>query len=215
MINIEFFTGSVLMSVIRRICVFLLFFTTSGLVFADNSKKTEPFYLFDITLPMTATNAGNLARSLEQQLAKGEKATAILRFHVPTSQENFGRGSSFGACFEIANLISGPGFADVRTICYFPQKVEGHAILIALACNEILIAPDAEIGLAGVDEPQLNDTIIHAYEEMGKRRSQVAPAIAEKMLNPQVELLQVETERGTHWITASVLEQFQPEETLL
>jgi len=203
----------------KLICWVTLVLLLRGIALSADVTKEESFFLFDVTLPIVQENAKNLVKKLEERITPKEtheqKITVIFRMSVPTGQENFGRGSSFGSSFEVANLISGPKFIGVKTAAYFPQSVKGHAILVALACDEILLAPDAEIGLAGVDEPQLNDTIFQAYREMAGRRSRVAPAIVRKMLDPKTELLQVESEHGLHWITTDELADFRARETLV
>ncbi|MDR1960290.1 MAG: hypothetical protein LBQ54_14850 [Planctomycetaceae bacterium] len=206
-------------SFLFRYCLSLLILPLAGICFAGDAVKPENAFLFDITLPVTPVNATYLMRAIEQRIltsgAENNKPLLIFRMNVQTGQENYGRGSSFGACFEVANLISGPSFTDIRTAAYFPQSAEGHALLIALACDEILLENNAEIGLAGVDEPQWNDTVFHAYKEIASRRSLIAPAILRKLLDPQAELLQVESEQGTHWLTAEELPGFRQKVTLL
>ena len=42
--------------------------------------------------------------------------------------------------------------AGVKTVAYIPQTIKGHGVLVALACEEIVMNPEAELGEAGVDE---------------------------------------------------------------
>ena len=172
----------------------------------------ERVLVFDVTLPITAGMANSLKRNIENAVNDlaatqnidpnadanaGPLATFVFRMTVPPDQENYGRGSMFASCYELATLISGPKLAEVKTTTFFPNAAQGHAILVALACDEIYMANDSQIGEAAVDEPQLTQTIRQAYREISERRSKVPYPVIDKMLDPTVELMQVETEKGT------------------
>ena len=176
--------------------------------------------VFDIILPITSGTANSLKRSIERTLVDraadaDQKATFLFRMTVPPDQENYGRGSQFAGCYELASLISGAKLADVKTVAFFPNSVQGHAILVGLACDEIYMATDAQIGEAAIDEPQLTPTIRQAYREISDRRAKVPHPVIEKMLDQSVELMQVETEHGIRLFEAKNLAELQAAETLL
>ncbi len=194
--------------------------------------------LFEISLPITGKSSHAIGRALErtalefnkpiktpQKPAKnGESengkepseptpSTVILKFNVGATQEEFGRGSSFGACYELASLISGEKFNGIRTVAFFPQSVKGHAILVALACDEIIAAKDAEIGEAAIDEASVSPTQRQAYHEISQRRRKIPLGLVDKLLDSNVELLQVETEKGTRLGTPAQIEELRKSET--
>ena len=190
----------------------------------------ERVLVFDVTLPITAGTANSLKRNIENAVNDlaatqnvdanananaGPLATFVFRMTVPPDQENYGRGSMFASCYELATLISGPKLAEVKTTAFFPNAAQGHAILVALACDEIYMAHDSQIGEAAVDEPQLTQTIRQAYREISERRSKVPYPVIDKMLDPAVELMQVETEKGTRLFDAKNLAELQAAETFL
>jgi len=180
--------------------------------------------LLDVSLPITGKSSHAVARTLEQvakDFAKTDRSndaettppTVIFQFKVGADQEAFGRGSSFGACYEIAGLIVGERFNGIRTVAYFPQSVKGHALLVALACNELIVAEDVEIGEAGIDERTLSPTQREAYHEISQRRRKIPPALVDKLLDSSVELLQVETEKGLRLTTPKLLDELRQTET--
>ena len=59
------------------------------------------------------------------------------------------------------------------TVAYLPNSVEGHAVLAAIACQEIIMAKDATLGAAGIDEKTLTPTMRSAYAEIAGRRRTV------------------------------------------
>ena len=186
---------------------------------AFSATAQEQVLVFDITLPITSGSANALKRNMESEItqlaADLGKATFIFRMIVPPDQENYGRGSRFAGCYELAGLISGPKLADVRTIAFFPNSVQGHAILVGLACDEIYLAGDSQIGEAAIDEPQLTPTIRQAYREISDRRTKVPWPVIGKMLDKSVELMQVETENGTRLFEAKNLAELREAETFL
>ncbi len=191
---------------------------------AGGPNAAQRVRVFDLALPITAGTANTLKRNIERALTEqaaaqgadaNRKLTFIFRMTVPPDQENYGRGSRFADCYELASLISGPKLAEVKTVAYFPNSVQGHAILIALACDEIYLAHDARIGEAAVDETQLTPTIRQAYREISDRRAKVPYPVIDKMLDPAVELVQVETEKGTRLFEAKSRAELQAAETFL
>ena len=203
-----------------------MFFSTIFLFVFLCPNLSAQAVLLDISLPITGKSSHAVARTLERvvrDFAKEEKPndadsppplpTVILQFRVGVGQEAFGRGSSFGACYEIADLIVGENFNGIRTVAYFPQSVKGHALLVALACDELIVAEDAEIGEAGVDEQSVSSTQRAAYREISQRRRKMPPPLVDKLLDSSVELLQVETEKGLRLATPPLLDELRQSET--
>ncbi|MDR2117713.1 MAG: hypothetical protein LBP87_15150 [Planctomycetaceae bacterium] len=156
------------------------------------------------------------SKTPESEISEQEiTPTIILRFKVDTDQEKFGRGSSFGACYELADLLVSEKFHGIRTVAYFPQSVQGHVLLVALACDERIAAESAEIGEAGIDETNISDTQRQAYYEISKRQHIFSPAVINKLLDKQTELLQVETEKGIRLISPQEVEELRRTETFV
>ncbi len=210
---------------------FFVFFTALLLLCAVPRGFCAEARLLDITLPITGKGGQAVIQALEQaaqdlELAREQQVaneadpdgfatvpTLILQFKVPPNQEEFGRGSSFGACYEIANLLTGEKFARFRTVAYFPQSIKGHALLVGLACQERAIAENADIGEATVDEEELSDTERSAYLEIARHRGALSLAVVEKMFDSGVELLEVETEAGLRLLKADEVETLRQRET--
>lgn len=166
--------------------------------------------LLDIELPLTARSAQAAITMLERLAPETE--TVFIQLNVRTDEEVFGRGSSFGVCYEFASLLTSERFAHVRFVAFLPQSIQGHAVLIALACNERIMAERAEIGAAGIDEPRITDTHRQAYREIAQRRG-IPVALADKLLDTHAVLLQVETERGLRFIAPDDVEGLRQTET--
>ena len=187
----------------RSVLAFILCTVFCAAVCADE-------VLLDVELPLTAKSAHAAAKTLER-LAP-ETTTVFIQLNVRTDQELFGRGSTFGVCYEFASLLTSERFSHVRFVAFMPQSIQGHAVLVALACTERIMADRAEIGAAGIDEPRITSTHRQAYQEIAKRRN-IPLALADKLLDPDAVLLQVETEHGLRLITPADVEALRQTET--
>ena len=166
--------------------------------------------LLDVALPLTAKSAHVAAKTLEKHAP--ETSTVFIQFNVQTDEEIFGRGSSFGICYEFASLLSSEKFSHIRFVAFMPQSIQGHAVLVALACNERIMAERAEMGAAGIDESKITATHRQAYQEIAKRRN-IPHALADKLLDRDAALLQVDTEKGLRFTTPAEVENLRQTET--
>jgi hypothetical protein len=166
--------------------------------------------LLDVELPLTAKSAHAAAKTLERLTP--ETSTVFIQLNIRTDEEVFGRGSSFGVCYEFASLLTSEKLSHVRFVAFMPQSIQGHAVLVALACNERIMADRAEIGAAGIDEPKITPTHRQAYQEIAKRRN-IPLALADKLLDKDAALLQVETEKGLRLLAPAEVENLRQTES--
>ena len=134
----------------------------------------------------------------------------ILVLEFVAAQADGGRGSEFGRAMELAKFISSsPELNGVKTVAYVPHTVKGHAVLAIMACEEIIMAPDAEIGDAGIDET--NDRPHDSQRLQGNRRGAktIPTAIALGMLDKDLRVLKVVTELGTEFVLSSDLDELK------
>jgi membrane-bound ClpP family serine protease len=192
-----------------------------GVVFAkDDQTPKMPATLarfVRITLPITGQTYERTRQIIWNAVgqAKKEKArlTLVFEFDVPKGQKDYGRGSDFGAALSLANFLSSEELSAVRTVAYLPRSIQGNAVLVAIACQEIVMSKDATIGAAGIDEKTITPTLRSAYNEVANRRRAVPTVLALAMLDPAVEVLQVETEVGTELITPEGLAKLKEKHT--
>ncbi len=99
-------------------------------------------------------------------------------------------------------------------MAYLPNPVEGHAVLPVIACQEIIMAKDASLGAAGIDEKTISPTMRSAYSEIAARRWTVPMVVALGMLDPALEVLQVKTdEHDLKYVTPDELEALKKKHT--
>ncbi len=162
--------------------------------------------LIRLPMPLTAEGEAKAIASLESFAGRAqgaERPIVVLEFTRPSSpvvaadkEAALGRGTSFERGLGLARWLSGPKGNRVRSIAYLPESIQGHAVLIALACEEIAMNPAAEIGLAGVDDPSSEATILQAYLEIAARRGSFPPAAVRSMLDRTETLVRLDLDGG-------------------
>lgn len=170
-------------------------------------QSEDAAVLVQVPLPLTG-NADQLvqsqiARALKQFQAGARRPTLVLEFRPPA--DSSGAGSDFGRAHSLAKYLVSENLAQVKTVAYLPSPVEGHAVLPVLACEQIVMAKEAELGNAGVDEPLLDDTIRGAYREFAQRRRTIPVAVALGMLDKELEVFKVSTTDGIRYEPADAV----------
>jgi membrane-bound ClpP family serine protease len=179
--------------------------------------KGEPAERFGWTIKLRLPIDGETYRRAQRFVLEaqnrasktGRQPVLIFEFKVMPNQSEFGRGTEFGAAYQLADLLSGPKLGEAVTVAYIPQSIQGHAVLVALACDEIIMAPDAQIGSAGIDEAAITDTIRFAYEEIADRHKDVPGEVAMALVDKNLEVLKVETEQSTEYVSRAGLEELK------
>ncbi|HMC12419.1 MAG TPA: NfeD family protein, partial [Pirellulaceae bacterium] len=118
----------------------------------------------------------------------------IFVFEFRPASGTAGEGSSYGDALDLARFISGDrlGQAKVKTVAWLPRTVKGHAVLPVLACEQIIMARDAELGAAGSGEKQAIDNALRdEYQHIAERHQTVRPAVALGMLDKDLAVFKV------------------------
>ncbi len=157
--------------------------------------------LVPVEFPLTAVDETKLIETLDRLASRAngnERPIVVLEFAgkkvTTTNAEDMtiGRGTEFVRALALARWLSGPKGSRIRSVAYIPTTICGHAVLVALSCEEIAIATLAEIGRAGIDEPTLDTTIRQAYTDIAARRGAFPPAAVLSLIDPAESLVRVE-----------------------
>ncbi len=177
------------------------------------SDKPAAAWRMRLNLPITEKSFKQVQRfavtALDQAAKANQRPVLVLEFHVPPGQSEYGRGSEFGASYQLAEYLSGGKLAAATTVAFIPTTIQGHAVLVAMACDEIVMAPDAEIGVAGVDEDTITNTIRFTYKDIASRKRRIPDGAAMALVDPALELLRVETEYSTEYVTREQLAELK------
>lgn len=146
------------------------------------------------------------------------RPTIILEFAPKSGETDYGEGTEFTRALKVAEYISGRDLDGIKMVAFVPRTVKGHNVLIALACEQIVMNPEAELGEASIDEDKsraINPTIVSAYQKIRNDRQTVPEAIVLGMVDRKSEVLKVETDQGTEFVVADKLDDLKKEHTVI
>ena len=147
---------------------------------AEN-RPAAPAVSIAVRLPITGNRDTQVKAAILRQLERlksrgGERGVLVLQFD--SSDDEGPVASDFGRSLELARFLSDGRLAGIKTVAFLPEGARGHAVLVALACEEIVMPPDAVLGPANTDEPTVDDAMRAAYMQVAARRKTVPPAVA-------------------------------------
>ena len=128
--------------------------------------ETNPGQFFPITEPITYELIDHLRAATKQLIDRSaaQGSAPILVFEFRPGEELPG-GSQFGSCYDLANFISTKLEGAKRTVAYVPEPLRGYAVLAALACDEIVMGPDASLGPITPEGQPVNPALPRAGPE--------------------------------------------------
>jgi membrane-bound serine protease (ClpP class) len=178
---------------------------------AKHPAKQAVGHLIRISVPIDGDVYAQVRAAVSRLADKsppGAGPRPILIFEFWPGQADGGRGSTFGNSLELAKFIA-RDLSRFKTVAYIPRTIKGHAVLVAMACDEIVMAPDAEIGEAGIDEKTIDPTTRSGYLEIAAAHKSVAPVLALGMLDKNVKVIKVVTDQATEFVLASELDELK------
>ncbi|APZ92559.1 SDH family Clp fold serine proteinase [Fuerstiella marisgermanici] len=134
---------------------------------------------------------GNLAVELQAQ-AEREDKEAVLVLEIPAGSSTFGQVS------DMARRLTRADISRVRTVAWVPETVDGYHAILALACHDIVMDPDAALGDIGrgATVPDEEQQFILSIVKR-RRNSRVSLGVVHSMMDPSLELLRVRMEGAT------------------
>lgn len=131
---------------------------------------------------------GNLAMELQAK-AERENRDAVLILEIPPGASRFGQVS------DLARKLVSADASRVRTVAWIPKTVQGYHSIIALACHDVVMDPDAAMGDIGRGKTLPKEERDLILSISGRRRnSRLSRGVVMAMMDPTVELLRVKLE---------------------
>ncbi len=189
-----------------------------GQTVEPNTAAPRPGYLVQISLPITASvqeqveaTLRRIAEDAPTPRTAAERAVVVLEFD--TSNGRDGRGSRFGSCTDLARFLISNELSRLELVAYIPapkgfladsntnaaqpqSKLVGHAVLVALACNHVVMHRDSAIGQAGIDEPAIDEGLRNTYRQMAAKRLAFPVEFAVSLLDPNASLYRADLGDG-------------------
>ena len=113
------------------------------------AARPRPGQFFTITEPITHETIARIraaTRQLVDRNAAAEQGTRPILVFEFLPGETAPGSSEFGACYDLASLISQELAGAKLTVAYVPQPLKGYAVLPAVACTEIVMGSTASLG---------------------------------------------------------------------
>ncbi len=154
---------------------------------APNAQRFGQF--LTLTSPIgdsQVARVGNLAMELQAK-AEREDREAVLILEIPPGASRFGQVS------DLARKLTSANASRVRTVAWIPKTVHGYHAIIALACHDIVMDPDAALGDigSGAALPKEEQELILSISDR-RRNSRLSRGVVLAMMDPAVELLRVQ-----------------------
>ena len=184
-----------------------------------SESKGDGSFLVRVPLPIS----GNVDEQVRKQIRHiisapaasfTERPTIVLEFWAGDDAGQ-GAGSEFERSLALARFLTSSELSKYRTMAFLPRSVFGHAVLPVLACEEIVMAPAAELGNAGEGETALSPMMKGFYQDVADRRRTVPAAVAIGMLDESLSVQKVKTSNGIKYVTGDELETIRDEENVL
>ncbi|QDU50845.1 NfeD family protein [Gimesia panareensis] len=132
----------------------------------------------------------NSALSLQNEASQaGETGYLILKI-TPGS-------SPFHQVQGLAKFLASSKLSSLKTIAWVPETVIGNNVVLALACDEIVMHPDAELGDIGYGKALDRDEQQFVLSIVEKRHNpKLSRALALGMMDPQQAVLKIKLQQG-------------------
>ncbi len=167
---------------------------------AKKAKKAEqdeppskPALFITIDSPVGEVTYGrvtNAALSLQNDAAQSNQTGYLILKISPGS-------SPFHQVQGLAKFLASSKLSNLKTIAWIPETVIGNNVVLALACNEIVMHPDAELGDIGYGKSVDRDEREFILSMVEKRHNtKLSRALALGMMDPQQAVLKVKIQQG-------------------
>ena len=176
--------------------------------------------LIRISLPITGQQVERVERFVDKALEKAREDHArpvlIFQFDPPADpgQDEFAASTDYHDASKLADLLSGEKLNQAQTVAYIPKAVTGHAVLVALACDQIMMAEEAEFGPVGAEAIRPSQRSVYAEIADSRDRKTISSAVALWLLDPSLNVLKVETNAGREFVLEEDLKKLRKKRTI-
>ena len=187
----------------------------------ENAPKAPKVFAHRLVVPLPIVNDVDsdtkrsvlavLDRFKEEGAFQGDGDRPILVLEFRPREGTAGESSEFDRSYSLARFLTSEQLRQVRTVAYLPSSVQGHSVLPVLGCQQIIMAPDAELGAAGISDQHVDPGVRLVYEDFANRRRVIKPAVVLSMLDRQLTVYQVMTPQGPRYVLADELEELKQE----
>lgn len=168
----------------------------------------------------------NLAKRAPAVVRPEERPIVLLEFATDRGQN--GAGSRLADCMALARFLSGGEMKRLMTVAWIPRPVSeglpvlpgdpprlppglyGHAVLVAVCADAIVLDREMELGLADLDQPDRADPLaIDIYRNLAGQRLTLPLELVQSMIDPATSLYAVRTSAGEELVNQEKLKELE------
>lgn len=181
----------------------------------ENEADKRPVLLITVESPLTDVQVGrvkNAALTLQTKANQQSQSGLLFLEIQPGSSE-------FSEVWGLADWLT-TEINNVTTVAWIPETVLGNNVIVALACREIVMAPDAELGDIGRGQPLEENRQEYILDIVAKsNNNKVSPALVRKMMDRSIELHRITLQQGeqetTEVVTGEGLKRLQDQKAVI
>ncbi|HET6423951.1 MAG TPA: NfeD family protein [Planctomycetaceae bacterium] len=140
-----------------------------------------------------------------QRRAVEQKTTGVLVLEIPQGTTPFPHIQA------LTRYLTSSALGSLRTVAWVPQTVTGPNVLVAVACQDVVMQPEAQLGDLGRGQPlEPEDQQIILALAQKRHNPKVSAALIKSMMDPKEELWRIrignEEKAETRAVTRSELD---------
>jgi len=199
------------------LCCALVVAVATAVAAASAAEGPVPAATVVVRLPLTGSRDTQVKSAILRAVdglgtAGPHRGVLVLEFRLP---DEGSLASEFGRAVELARVLGDARLGGVKTVAFLPEGLRGHAVLAALACEEIVMPADAVLGPATAEDPAVDDSMRAAYAQVAGRRKTVPPAVALALLDPAARVVRVATDDGERFVAERELDALKRDVAVL
>jgi membrane-bound serine protease (ClpP class) len=180
--------------------------------------ETTPGQFFTVAEPITHETIARIRAATMQLVdtsASAEQASRpILVFEFLPGETAPGK-SEFGACYDLANLITKELAGAKLTVAYVPQPLKGYVVLPVLACSEIVMGSSASLGPITPEGQSVDAALREPIRFLAIRKTR-DPDLLLGMLDRDLDLRRVRAaDKSIRYMLTENLKEYEKSHTII
>lgn len=182
----------------HRAAFFVLLSLGMLLLLGVSRATADEGHLIEVASPLTTRQAEKTLAQLSRlaESARDDRVTVVLHLSGNGSSEAgdqsaSGNTTSLEDSLRLARAISGPDLKRVRTVAWIDSAVTGNEVLLALACEAIVVSPTGSLGTVTNGNAPVDETTAVIYQSIAKRRGLLPEPLVSALIDPDKELAKV------------------------
>ncbi len=202
---------SVRLAVSVSLALALLLSSSTWAQQGDAPRKTQPGQFFPVVEPIDQDLLETIRASTLpyiKRVAEQKKPRPILVFEFRPGDSAPGE-SPFGISSDLADFIAYDLQGAEKTVAFVPEPLSGYAVLPVLACDEIVMGPEATLGPITPPDGRVNERERAAIKSLAMIKGR-DPELLLGMLEPEKDLKEVRlADRQIDFVSADELEAYR------